>query len=117
MRTIAHLYPNPKPNHKHWYAYNVVFDGDLIITDSRDPEHDLARALLARGVTGTVTLHDGNTGKPRTIINIEKTAQWSVGSNLDRYRWKAPGHGNHSSHTGEEPLVLPTFPTEADEAA
>jgi hypothetical protein len=91
----------------------VVFDGD--ITDSRDPEHGFS-ALLARGITGSVTLHDGNTGTPRTIINIEKAAERGVGSNLGRYRWKAAVHGNHSQHSHEESMV-PTLPTEADEAA
>ena len=36
---------------------------------------DLARALLARGHTGKVTMLDGATGKPRTIIDIEKAAK------------------------------------------
>jgi hypothetical protein len=43
--------------------------GEIIVADSRDPEHDLARALLARG---NVTLHDGPIRKPRTVVNIEK---------------------------------------------
>ena len=55
--------------------YNVTFAGEIIVERSRDPETDLARALLARGHTGTVTLLDGTTGKPRTIINIEKAAK------------------------------------------
>ena len=54
----AYLHPKKKPNDRHWYAYDVVFDGEIIVTDSRDPEHDLARALLARGIKGNVTLHD-----------------------------------------------------------
>jgi hypothetical protein len=54
----AYLHPKKKPNDRHWYAYDVVFDGEIIITNSRDPEHDLARALLARGIKGNVTLHD-----------------------------------------------------------
>ena len=53
--------PKKKPNDRHWYAYDVVFDGEIIVTDSRDPEHDLARALLARGIEGDVTLHDSPT--------------------------------------------------------
>src|SRR6476619_3572208 len=72
----AYLQPKRKPNDRHWYAYDVVFDGETIVTDSRDPEHDLARALLARGIKGKVTLHDGPTRKPRTVVNIEKAAPW-----------------------------------------
>src|SRR6476659_9366296 len=55
--------------------YNVTFVGEIIVERSRDPETDLARALLARGHTGSVTLLDGATGKPRTIIDIEKAAK------------------------------------------
>src|SRR4029077_13371105 len=86
----AYLHPKKKPNDRNWYAYDVVFSGVIIVTDSRDPEHDLARALLARGIKGNVTLHDGATRKPRTVVNIEKAAPWCVGSNLERYKWKAP---------------------------
>jgi hypothetical protein len=58
-----------------------------------------------------VTLHDGPTGKLRTVVNIEKAAPWWVGSNLERYKWKAPEVSDSSSHTGEERyLVLPTTP-------
>ena len=56
----------------------MLVDGDLVITYSPDPETDLARALLARGMTGKVTLFDGITGKPRTIINIEAAAKLST---------------------------------------
>ena len=56
------------------YAYSVICRGELIVDRSRDPECDAARALLARGYTGKLTMLDGKTGIPRTIINIEKTA-------------------------------------------
>jgi hypothetical protein len=55
--------------------YNVMFGGEIIVERSGDPETDLARALLARGHTGTVTMLDGATGKPRTIIDIERAAK------------------------------------------
>ena len=112
----AYLHPKAKPASKHWYAYDVVLDGETIITDSRDPEHDLARALLARGVKGKVTLHDGNTGKPRTIINIEKAAKLTVseesrdGLRVRTYRENPDSQG----HSPEEPMVLPTMPSDDD---
>ena len=82
-----------------------------------DPEHDLARALLARGYRGRVTLIDGKTGTPRTRVDIEKAAPWCVGSNLERYRWKGRGTSDSSPYTAEEPLVLPTMPLSDNEAA
>ena len=66
--------------------------------------------MLAHGIKGKVTLHDGPTRKPRTVVNIEKAAPWCVGSNLERYKWKAPEVSNSSPHTGEDGyLVLPTM--------
>ena len=47
----------------------------LLVEHSRDPECDAARALVAKGITGELTLLDGKTGIPRTIINIEKAAK------------------------------------------
>jgi len=51
------------------------------VQDRKDPEGDLVRVLEARGYTGTVTMLDGNTGMPRTIINIEKAAKRMVREN------------------------------------
>jgi hypothetical protein len=101
MTLTALLLPKVKPSDRHWYAYDVEFDGVVIVPDSRDPEHDIARALLARGITGVVTLIDGKTGKPRTIVNIGKAAKWCVGSNLERYKWKGEQRSDSSPQTGE----------------
>ena len=58
---IARLHP---PERKEGVRYNglycVEFGGELIVVD---PEHDLARALLARGLTGKVTMLDAKTGQ------------------------------------------------------
>jgi hypothetical protein len=35
-------------------------------------------SLLAKGYTGKLTMCDGKTGKPRTIVNIEKAAKVRV---------------------------------------
>ena len=60
------------------YLYSVIFGGKLIVERSRDPECDAARALLAQGITGELTLLDCKTGKPRVIIDIEKAARLTV---------------------------------------
>jgi hypothetical protein len=64
--------------HLHTDRYNVVFDGDLIVEGSRDPECDLARALKARGHCGMVNMLDGATKRLRSIINIEKASRLKV---------------------------------------
>jgi hypothetical protein len=114
----AYLHPKEKPTSKHWYAYDVVFEGETIITDSRDPDHDLARALLARGITGKVTLHDGNTSKPRTIINIERAAKRSADDKAMRFRaWKPFEARAVRGYSPEEAEVVPTLPPDDMEAA
>ena len=60
------------------YRYSVLFEGKLVVGRSRDPECDSARALLAKGITGKLTMLDGKTGRPRTIIDIEKAARLTV---------------------------------------
>ena len=73
------------------YRYSVIYDGQLLVERSRDPECDAARALLVRGITGQLTLLDGKTGKPRIIINIEKAARLRVeeGPNGPRFvKWR-----------------------------
>jgi hypothetical protein len=45
------------------------------IERSRDPECDAARALLALGFAGKVTLLGGKTGRPRTVVDIDKAAR------------------------------------------
>ena len=57
------------------YHYSVICRGELIVDRSRDPECDAARALLARGITGKLTMLDGKTGRPRTIVDVEKAAK------------------------------------------
>ena len=60
-----------------WYLYDVLLDGQPIVTGSRVPEYDLARALLGRGIIGIADVFDGKTGKHRTIVNIEAAAEGS----------------------------------------
>jgi hypothetical protein len=101
------LFAKARPNERHWYAYDVMFGGDTIVSNSRDPEHDLARALLARGIKGEVEVRDGRTGKPRSRINVEAAARLGIGSNLDRYDWKSREIGKDSPLTGAtEPFAI-----------
>jgi hypothetical protein len=51
--------------------YDVLIDGDLILTGTPDLEADLTRVLLARGIKGTVELFDGRTGALHSRVNIK----------------------------------------------
>jgi hypothetical protein len=61
-----------------WYLYDVTFRGEVVVTGSRVPECDLARALQAKGFTGYVTLLDADTSTPRMTIKIDQAAKLTV---------------------------------------
>ena len=91
--------------HPHWvggeagYVYSVIYDGKLLVERSRDPECDAGRALLAKGITGKLTLLDGKTGKPRTVIDIEKAAKLRVAEESNnglRFRTVYPATSGYS---------------------
>ena len=101
------------------YLYDVLLDGALIVEGSSDPECDLARALLARGVTGVVTVFDGASSRSRTLVNIDKAANLTVredrgkGPCFTKYRTPhESGEGPH--HTGEDEALGVTLPQEAE---
>ena len=78
-RKSAYLHaPVHKEGVRYTGRYSVEFDGELIVQDSPDPEHDLARALLARGITGKLILLNGKTSKSRTITDIGRAAKLTV---------------------------------------
>ena len=85
------------------YRYSVLFDGKLLVDRSRDPECDAARALLAKGITGKLTLCDGKTGVPRTVIDIEKAARLTASEeSRDGFRFRRwNGNPDNSSHSPE----------------
>jgi hypothetical protein len=75
-----------------YYLYDVTFDGETIVAGSRVPECDAARALLDRGVIGSLAIVDADTGKHRTTLNIEAAAKltvWEGRRQLARFaKWK-----------------------------
>jgi hypothetical protein len=83
------LHPVPGSN---GYRYTVTLDGEEIVTLGRDPEHEAARACLARGITGRLELVDANTGMVRTRFDIERAAKLTVverdagGLRFEKYR-------------------------------
>jgi hypothetical protein len=70
-----------------YYLYDVVYDGETLVTASRCPECDLARALKAKGISGKVTLLDAVTSTPRLLINIEGAARLTVEENDKQFRF------------------------------
>jgi hypothetical protein len=84
--------------------YSVLFDGRPIAEGSRDPECDAARALVKLGYRGQLHMLDGKTGKPRTIIDIEKAARLRTveTGNAPRFRRiEACAEGAQTAQTDE----------------
>jgi hypothetical protein len=73
MTLKARLHPVGKHG-----SYNVLFEGKLLVERSRESELDACRAMFAQGVTGKLTILDGKTGRPRSIVDIEKAAKLTV---------------------------------------
>ncbi|MGC2409375.1 MAG: hypothetical protein WA441_05125 [Methyloceanibacter sp.] len=110
----AHLHP---PIHREGIRYtgrySVTIGGETVVKGSRDPETDFARALLAKGITGKLTMLDAITGNPRTIIDIEKAAKLRADDTRMRFaQWKPFSTASIASRTAEDDLVLPTIPDE-----
>jgi hypothetical protein len=96
------LYPEWRP--RVGYRYTAFLNGEEIVSCSPDPEHDIARALLARGLTGIAEIVDGATGKSRTRVNINEASRWRMVEEdrrgLRRRRWVPPG--STAPHAGRD---------------
>ena len=98
--------------HPHWvggeagYVYSVIYDGKLLVERSCDPECDAARALVLQGIAGKLSLCDGKTGKPRTIIDIERAAKLTVeeAAGAPRFR-KYRERGGSEGYSPEEAVA------------
>jgi hypothetical protein len=72
--------------------YDVRLGEEVIVRGSRDPEHDAARALLARGITGPMTTTRANGVVCMRFASIEKTAQLTISETDEGFkvrRWEA----------------------------
>jgi hypothetical protein len=75
----------------HSRRWDGLLDGERIIDGSRDPEHDSARVLVARGITGTAATIDASTGATRMRFGIERfastcTVERANGLSIERWR-------------------------------
>jgi hypothetical protein len=99
----ALLIPKPAKHgsgRKHYYHYDVVINGEVIVSDAWEPIFETAGALLAKGITGAVTFLDNKTLKPRLIIkDIENAAKLTVIENRregPRFgKWRPFGGQSH----------------------
>ena len=94
----------------------MTFDDEIVVKGSRDPETDLARALLAKATTGKVMMLDANTKKHRSTIDIEKAAKLRTIETSTYPRFRKVETCAGTPYAGEDDLVLPTLPGDSDKA-
>ena len=81
--------------------HDVRLCEEVIARGSRDPEHDAARALLARGITGLMTTMRAN-GMVCMRFNIETAAPFTIredNNGLHVRRWEAFPRGRVEPQT------------------
>src|SRR5262245_41061940 len=61
--------------------YRVTYLGTTLIESARDPEFEACRALLARGITGTLVTYNPGGTVPRMRVDIEKGTKLSTVEN------------------------------------
>ena len=105
--TFAALRPFWIGGDKYGYLYDVLLDGKVIVRRSHDPEHDACRALLAKGITGKLTLTDLE-GTPRSSIDIETGAKWRVIDDDKRGLLMVPYRAWPGTSTGPSPQTRKT---------
>jgi hypothetical protein len=77
--------------------------------------------LLTKGIRGTVTVLDGSTGKPRTIVNIEVAAKLTVREDRCKgpcfVKWKPLSEKARQTVDGHAPAVENVAPKDKTGAA
>jgi hypothetical protein len=61
--------------------YRVLYGGEIMIWDTWNPEHDAARALVAKGITGTVEVW--RDGKVVSTMDAERAAERTIVENAN----------------------------------
>jgi len=72
--------------------YRVTYLGETLIESARDPTFEACRALLARGIVGTLVTYSPGSSTPRLRVDIEQGAKLMTidnandGPRFGRYR-------------------------------
>jgi hypothetical protein len=76
--------------------YRVTYKGETLIEAAHDPEHEACRALLARGIKGTMVTYFPFEMTPRMKVDIEKGAKLTTIENARQ----GPRTIRHRPHPG-----------------
>ena len=62
----------------------MTYLGEVLIESARDPEFEACRALLARGVRGTLAIFSRGSAVPRARVDIEEGAKLTTIDNATK---------------------------------
>jgi hypothetical protein len=57
--------------------YRVLYQDEILVQHSLVPEYDACRALLTRGITGSLQTYLGDE-YPHLVLKIEEAAKWTI---------------------------------------
>ena len=60
------------------HRYCVIYAGGVLIGNTRNPEYDACRVLLAMGITGRLEIWHPGVAYPASAIDIERGARWTI---------------------------------------
>ena len=76
--------------------YRVTYLGETLIESARDPTFEACRALLAKGVVGTLVTYSPGSSTPRLRVDIEEGAKLMTIDNAN----DGPRFGRYRPHPG-----------------
>ena len=74
--------------------YRVTYLGETLIESARDPTFEACRALLARGIVGTLVTYSPGSSVPRLRVDIEKGSKLMAVDNAN----DGPRFGRYRPH-------------------
>ena len=74
--------------------YRVTYLGETLIQSARDPAFEACRALLAKGVKGTLVTYSPGSSVPRMRVDIEKGCE--TDDHRQQHSW--PSFGRYRPH-------------------
>jgi hypothetical protein len=75
---IHRVYIEPISLTDRGHRYRVTYADNLLIENTRNPEYDACRVLLAKGITGRLEVWRAGTTFPASSIDIERGAGWTI---------------------------------------
>ena len=85
--------------------FRVTYQGETLIEEARDPEHEACRALLALRITGTLLTRWKGSNCHAMRLDIERDAGVTIDDTPRRSQWTPPPV--HEDGAGPRPAEAP----------